>query len=305
MAIKEVRREWDECQLDYVKEFILHTEADVADLPECCVGSKATVGETNNVYVCCPDGKWKRKDEAMQGKLKQPDWGDGYGVIIPATTVTFQDMEGMMLGEFNDGGKLELGKTYTVSYNGTDYSCTCTNFSGRVIGNVAALEGGDSGEPFVIVLDERMILALDGSAEATISISGETVKRIDPKYSPFQINTIDLTVGEGLNLNIRADSNGGSAISGDHFAKVEQALETGLIFVKANASYKGANPTLPTDTPELVYTGEVKTLLAHYNKTFTDENGVGYMFSAFFEKAIVNFFFYPDNFMLYYMSVML
>ena len=66
MAIKEVRREWDECQLDYTKEFILHTEADVAKLPKCCIGSTAIVSETGNVYVCGKGKVWKKREEAMQ-----------------------------------------------------------------------------------------------------------------------------------------------------------------------------------------------------------------------------------------------
>lgn len=62
---KPVKQEWSSCQLDFVKEFILHNESDVAKLPACCVGSKATVTETNNRYVCCKDGKWKLESIAM------------------------------------------------------------------------------------------------------------------------------------------------------------------------------------------------------------------------------------------------
>lgn len=62
---KPVKQEWSSCQLDFVKEFILHKEDDVAKLPEFCVGSKATVTETNNRYVCCKDGKWKLESIAM------------------------------------------------------------------------------------------------------------------------------------------------------------------------------------------------------------------------------------------------
>lgn len=63
---KPVKQEWSSCQLDFVKEFILHNEADVAKLPACCVGSKATVSETNNRYVCCKDGTWKLESIAME-----------------------------------------------------------------------------------------------------------------------------------------------------------------------------------------------------------------------------------------------
>ena len=66
MAIKEVRREWDECQLDYVKEFALHNEADVANLPKCCIGSTAIVAATNNVYVCGKGQEWKLREKAIE-----------------------------------------------------------------------------------------------------------------------------------------------------------------------------------------------------------------------------------------------
>lgn len=66
MAIKEIKREWSPCQLDYVKTYLLHSEKDVADLPECCVGSKATVSETDNEYFCTVDG-WKLSAEIEPG----------------------------------------------------------------------------------------------------------------------------------------------------------------------------------------------------------------------------------------------
>ena len=61
MAIKEIKREWSPEQLDYVKHYLLHYEADVKDLPKCCIGSRATVSETDNEYVCAECG-WVRAD---------------------------------------------------------------------------------------------------------------------------------------------------------------------------------------------------------------------------------------------------
>lgn len=66
MAIKEIKREWSPEQLGYVKTFLLHTEADVKGLPSCCVGSSATVSETDNEYICTPDG-WKLRSECAEG----------------------------------------------------------------------------------------------------------------------------------------------------------------------------------------------------------------------------------------------
>ncbi len=61
MAIKEIKREWSPEQLDYVKHYLLHYEADVKGLPKCCIGSRATVSETDNEYVCAECG-WVRAD---------------------------------------------------------------------------------------------------------------------------------------------------------------------------------------------------------------------------------------------------
>lgn len=75
MAIKVIKREWSPCQLDYVKTFLLHSEKDVKDLPKCCVGSKATVSETDNEYYCTADG-WKLGSE-LEGNTGGGSSGGG------------------------------------------------------------------------------------------------------------------------------------------------------------------------------------------------------------------------------------
>lgn len=52
----------DEAYCPYVRamrrEFICDTDADFADLPECCVGSTAVSLETGNVRVVNSKGEW-------------------------------------------------------------------------------------------------------------------------------------------------------------------------------------------------------------------------------------------------------
>lgn len=80
MAIKEIKREWSPCQLGYVKEFLLHTEEDLKNMPRCSVGSKATVSETDNEYVKTVDGWMLLCDCDEDGGTGggsggvQPDW---------------------------------------------------------------------------------------------------------------------------------------------------------------------------------------------------------------------------------------
>ena len=64
MAIKEIKREWSPEQLGYVKRYLLHTEADVKDLPKCCVGSIAMVSETNREYICTGDA-WEQREKVQ------------------------------------------------------------------------------------------------------------------------------------------------------------------------------------------------------------------------------------------------
>lgn len=65
MAIYEAKREWSPEQLGYIRHFLLHNEADVKDLPSCCVGSIANVCETDNEYIYTVKG-WKLKSECEE-----------------------------------------------------------------------------------------------------------------------------------------------------------------------------------------------------------------------------------------------
>lgn len=58
MAIKKVNREWNPYLGDYKRDFIVDTEADVANLPECSTGSSALVIESGAVYIVNTSGNW-------------------------------------------------------------------------------------------------------------------------------------------------------------------------------------------------------------------------------------------------------
>lgn len=58
MAIKLMNREWACCLNDYQYDYIVDTEADVANLPECCSGSSALVVESGAVYMVNASGNW-------------------------------------------------------------------------------------------------------------------------------------------------------------------------------------------------------------------------------------------------------
>lgn len=121
--------------------------------------------------------------------------------IVPETTLTTTEDSP---GEFNvPAGVLsfEVGKTYIVTYNGTEYSCVAvdagtlvTDGAGTVvIGNYAlALGGGDTGEPFVAMYlpgEGTLLIDFNGalSITASVSVVDEVVHKLDRKFLPYDI----------------------------------------------------------------------------------------------------------------------
>lgn len=213
MAIKEVRREWDECQLDYVKEFILHTEADVADLPECCVGSTAIVGETGNVYVSGKGKAWKKREEAMEegpgtpsGGGGQADWNAqegeaGYIANKPfgyedswllqeteVTTVSMPEAGGLCMAMFTLAKAVEVGASITICFNGVDYAYEYSE-SG-MYGNQVFMGGDDTGEPFFFSsADTQGGVITAQEMTATVSVKEKVLKPLEAKYIPSEVIT--------------------------------------------------------------------------------------------------------------------
>lgn len=58
MAIKMISSQWCNVRCAYKKDFLMDTEEDKVDLPECCVGSAAVAVNTGNVFVVNASGEW-------------------------------------------------------------------------------------------------------------------------------------------------------------------------------------------------------------------------------------------------------
>ena len=58
MAVSKTKMVWAAGESGYYGEFILDTEADVPNLPDCCPGSSALVVATGNVYMVNASCKW-------------------------------------------------------------------------------------------------------------------------------------------------------------------------------------------------------------------------------------------------------
>lgn len=112
--------------------------------------------------------------------------------ILPKTTLTAPEESP---GEFLlETVTIEVGKTYTIVYNGTEYSCTGVDTAaidpemsgGVLLGNISLLLGtGDTGEPFVIVGTPDMgtiINDVTGATSISIAILSDVVHKLDNKF---------------------------------------------------------------------------------------------------------------------------
>lgn len=140
---------------------------------------------------------WHKLDSRFLNDALQ--FGTETKVILPETTGEFvAEMEGVPIF---DVLSVEVGKTYTVKWNGTEYVCTAqlppsaSTMRGAVLGNLGLVTGGVStGEPFMIMCfgaDSAaemgiggLAAPLDGSETVTLSITYNGIKKIDGKYLP-------------------------------------------------------------------------------------------------------------------------
>ena len=111
--------------------------------------------------------------------------------IIPQTTVTFLEMNGMMVAVLPKSFDLFYGQTYTILWDGTEYVCTgiLANGTVPVLGNLGIMGAGDdTGEPFIFYYDEGQWAAVstESATEHVIGIKGPSpqIVPLDGKYLP-------------------------------------------------------------------------------------------------------------------------
>lgn len=147
---------------------------------------------------------------------------------------------------------IALEESYLVTWDGTEYTCTCKDFTSEGIGiqdtfflgNTTKFWGAglgeDTGEPFIIVIGQTSeqygtayIETTDTSATHTVSmIPVNGVRRIDQKYLPemsgaAQVPTFDLAA-----MGLPAVPLTGEAVqSACDTQKLMEALENGVVKV--------------------------------------------------------------------------
>lgn len=112
------------------------------------------------------------------------------GTIVPETELIADD------GTFTveTAEVFEAGKTYTIYWNGTAYNCTAVSITTEegtaiVAGNMVAIGGEDTGEPFCTACAPGMlaIIPMDETVtKVTLRVDAEKEEKIPAKYIPNQ-----------------------------------------------------------------------------------------------------------------------
>ena len=141
--------------------------------------------------------------------------------ILPETTVEINEDGNGFLPDILD---VKVGDTVAVKWNGVEYTCTAEAFPDPemlipCVGNLALMtESGDTGEPFIMIFADAetaavigagvVLMALDGSASATVSIGKEVAHKMNGEYLPVGTPYVEtfgdvilpeteVTIGEG------------------------------------------------------------------------------------------------------------
>ena len=124
---------------------------------------------------------WNQNDDTQPDYVKNRPFYTGdpvETVLIEESTVSFTESGGVYIAEFQSTFEATVGETYSVSWDGTAYECTCASFNNLpAIGNVSISgSGSDTGEPFLMLVNNGVkisIAAADASTSHTLSIIGK------------------------------------------------------------------------------------------------------------------------------------
>lgn len=222
----------------------------------------------------------------------QPDWNAAEGepghilnrpfyehtITLFDQTVELQETEEGMLMMSTFPEPLE-DKTYKVTYNGVPYDCTpfVTDEYTAALGNLSAMGGPDTGEPFIIVIGgidgvfQIVLVDLTGATSATVKIEkpGE-LRKIDSKFSP-DIPYFDL-VDAGLGV-INSTQYLGALIDASFYKAFEKGpvkirykykqkygTEEDVVSIVTGTRDYGGNKNLSFTIPHYNYDSQVSTV---------------------------------------------
>jgi hypothetical protein len=171
-------------------------------------------GEPHQMLVTDGEGnaKW---DERTHWKE------EGLIDVLPENAPMYSEDSGSFFMTERFLQKLVEGDSYTVIWNGEPYECTANKVNTEVmdilcLGNMLAMGGEDSGEPFFIEVfpDDApveytgglvaQVMPLDGSTEATIKIQydGVVYHKLAPEFLPIPLTSGEVDVLPEITVNV-------------------------------------------------------------------------------------------------------
>jgi hypothetical protein len=199
------------------------------------VNVTAEVGQTIIVKEVDEKGK-PTKWEAVDYQPRTHWAEQGQVVIAQEQTIETNPDVGAALINSNNG--LVDGAKYTVTWNGVPYEVTAIyteeNGCAIICGNLGLMGmGADTGEPFMMVEEMSMLMAVSADTTAVVSITteGETVHKIPAKFLEQYIFEHLLSEGETVS---NAYQNGYSISIGTLISDTcrEVLLHDGTVFIK-------------------------------------------------------------------------
>ena len=164
---------------------------------------------------------WNQNDNTQPDYVKNRPFYTGDPVeteTIPATTVTFSKTGNFMTAIWPENFDFSEGQTYSISWDGTDYVCSCILSNGiPALGNLSILNRGtDTGEPFVFAKQGAWMAASndivsDIATEHSICVKTfvSNIITLEEKYLPPRLTSpliIDAT-------NLPTDTPGWSGLN--------------------------------------------------------------------------------------------
>lgn len=159
----------------------------VADVIEKYEDAKPKPDPNAGISFGGAQSDWNQTDSSAADFIKNKPFGDMPTVLLEEQELQY-DAEaggcaGVVSAPINDGDQL------TVVYDGESYECTAAikpEMGFVVFGNLSLMGGDDTGEPFIgMNLDTMLVISAvntDDTQNHTVKISGTVPKKIDPKY---------------------------------------------------------------------------------------------------------------------------
>ena len=223
---------------------------------------------------------WNQNDATKPDYVKNRPFytATAENVLLEEATFEFKNTEEVYQSLLSNAKLLEIGRTYLVSWDGTIYSCVCTDFYDmQIIGNPSIIGAAfpDTGEPFLISNNPESLIGvtLDTSASHTISISTLTseIVKLDPKYIDGMYYTeIGVISIEGFEIK---------DIPHDGTLDPNLPLEIGQVW---NVGYKQPNGSINFNWTLTVQQAEDGTL---YLGTYPDVNNVPFYITTTSTKS--------------------